>query len=103
MNSFTERNFLKLNMDELEILEMTNGSHLRLAPIHIGTDVLKPSSSVRCLGVVWSNTLPKNLLLTTSARHIEPSLPQVFPSTSSPPARSLRYALSLWMRKLAAH
>ena len=54
---FTDRNFLKLNMDKLEILEMTNGNHVRVDPIQVGPVVLKPSSSVTCLGVIWSNSL----------------------------------------------
>ena len=57
VKSFTDRNFLKLNMDKLEILEMTNGNHVRVDPIQVGPVVLKPSSSVTCLGVIWSNSL----------------------------------------------
>ena len=48
VESLTEINFLKLNMDKLEILEMTNGSHLRVAPTQIGTDVLKLGQMPRC-------------------------------------------------------
>ena len=36
---------------------MTNGNHVRVDPIQVGPVVLKPSSSVTCLGVIWSNSL----------------------------------------------
>ena len=57
VKSFTDRNFLKLNMDKLEILEMTNGNHVRVDPIQVRPVVLKPSSSVTYPGIIWSNSL----------------------------------------------
>ena len=36
---------------------MTNGNYVRVDPIQVGPVVLKPSSSVTCLGVIWSNSL----------------------------------------------
>ena len=57
VKAFTEKNSLTLNAEKLELLAMTNGSLPQENGIQIGSNLITPSSSARCLGVIWSHDL----------------------------------------------
>jgi hypothetical protein len=57
VKSFAELNLLTLNLDKLEILEMTGGKVSCMQPIQIDTECISPSESSKCLGVVWMHNL----------------------------------------------
>ena len=65
MQSFTERNGLKLNTEKLELLPMYQGTNVQPdEELQIGTASIPFSNSSRCLGVVWTHDLsPKQSIL----------------------------------------
>ena len=50
-------NFLRLNLDKLELLPMSSGSSQEECSIQIGTHTVSSSNSVKCLGIIWSSNL----------------------------------------------
>ena len=57
VKSFAEWNLLRLNLDKLEILKMTDGKVSHAQPVQIDTESITPSESFKCLEVVWMNNL----------------------------------------------
>ncbi len=55
--SFTENISLKLNVEKLELLAISDGSLPEENGIQIGSNLITPSSSAKCLGVIWSHDL----------------------------------------------
>ena len=78
-----------------------NGNNLKQEPIQIGTDILNPSSSVRCLGVVWSDSLSPKGSITKSIRKARRAFfacgisKRKLNPCHSLPVKSLRYVLFL--------
>ena len=58
VESFTNRNGLKLNLDKLELLPMHQGKNLESGDeLRIGSISVRVSRNPRCLGVIWSHDL----------------------------------------------
>ena len=57
VQQFTEDNFLKLNLDKLELLPMSSSQVPHECSIRIGTYTVPSSTSAKCLGFIWSSNL----------------------------------------------
>ena len=57
VHKFTINNFLTLNLDKLELLPMSSGLSPEECSVTIGSHTVSSSTSVKCLGVIWSSNL----------------------------------------------
>ena len=57
IKSFTEANSLKLNLDKLELLEMSRGLQPSEFTLSIGTNSVSSTATAKCLGTIWSHNM----------------------------------------------
>ena len=57
IKSFTEANSLKLNLDKLELLEMSRGLQPPECTLSIGTNSVSSTATAKCLGTIWSHNM----------------------------------------------